>query len=90
MRLPTLNVAVNFLFDHKTYRKLIKPDTLIIEPHEKRIILLGRASVDLPRKFTRLREIVVEQQARSSNSERIRYKNLANTVNDETGFTEGA
>ncbi len=72
VRLPALNVAANFLFDDKTYRKPIKPDTLIIEPHQKRIILVGRASVDLPRKFTRLREIVVEPHARKPNSDKPR------------------
>lgn len=90
VRLPALDVAVNFLFDDRIYRKTIRPDTLIIEPHERRIIFVGRASVDLPRKFTRLREIVVEQYVRSANSDRIRYKNLSALVNTETKFTEGA
>jgi hypothetical protein len=86
VRLPALNVAVNFLFDDKTYRKPIKPDTLIIEPHQKRIILVGRASVDLPRKFTRLREIVVEPHDRKPNSDKPRYKNLAEAVDAVTRF----
>lgn len=86
VRLPALNVAANFHFDDKTYRRPIKPDTLIIEPHRKRIILVGRASVDLPRKFTRLREIVVEPYARGPHTDKIRYKNLAEAVSAETRF----
>jgi hypothetical protein len=79
VRLPALNIAVAFLFDDRRQRIVVPPDTLIIEPHTRRIILLGRASVNLPRKFTRLREVVVEPE-RNRQSRKRHYNSLAEAV----------
>lgn len=59
VRLPALNVSATLLFNDKKMIKNINPDTLVIEPHNKKIILIGRTSVELPRKFTKLREVLV-------------------------------
>lgn len=59
VRLPRLSVPVNFMFDDRIRAATVTPDTLILQPHESRVVLLGRARAPLPRKFTRLREVVV-------------------------------
>jgi hypothetical protein len=59
VRLPSLSVPVRFVFDNRTEGGTILPDTLILEPHHARIVLIGRTSLPLPRKFTRLREVRV-------------------------------
>jgi hypothetical protein len=52
-------VPVSFMFDDRIRVPTVKPDTLIMMPHENRVVLLGRARAALPRKFTRLREVAV-------------------------------
>lgn len=59
VRLPALSVPVSFVFDDRVRVPTITPDTLILQPHLGRIVLLGRARAPLPRKFTRLREVRV-------------------------------
>lgn len=59
VRLPALSVPVSFMFDDRVRVPTITPDTLILQPREGRIVLLGRARAPLPRKFTRLREVRV-------------------------------
>ena len=57
VQLPALSVPVRFMFDDRVRDAAVGADTLILEPHKRRIVLLGRTGVALPRKFTRLREI---------------------------------
>jgi len=59
VRLPRVSVPISFMFDNRARVPTVTPDTLILQPHEGRVVLLGRARVQLPRKFTRLREIQV-------------------------------
>ena len=59
VRLPRLSVPVAFMFDDRIRVPTVTPDTLILKPHESRVVLLGRARAPLPRKFTRLREVTV-------------------------------
>jgi len=59
VRLPALSVPVSFMFDDRVRVPTVTPDTLILQPHLGRIVLLGRARAPLPRKFTRLREVRV-------------------------------
>jgi len=59
VRLPRLSVPVSFIFDDRIRVPTVTPDTLILQPHEGRAVLLGRARAPLPRKFTRLREVLV-------------------------------
>ncbi len=59
VRLPRLSVPVSFIFDDRIRVPTVTPDTLILQPHEGRVVLLGRARAPLPRKFTRLREVMV-------------------------------
>jgi hypothetical protein len=79
-RLPLLHVPVRFLFEDRIESMTVSPDTLILEPSFKRVILLGRTSVRLPRKFTVLREIQVGQRNRSLFYAKPCYKNLAEAV----------
>jgi len=59
VRLPRLAVPVSFVFDDRTRVPTVVPDTLILQPHHRRVVLLGRARAPLPRKFTRLREVTI-------------------------------
>jgi hypothetical protein len=59
VRLPRLSVLVSFMFDDHIRVPTVTPDTLILQPHESRVVLLGRARTPLPRKFARLREVIV-------------------------------
>lgn len=77
VRLPALQVPVQFLFDDQTVRKTVRPDTLIMEPHLQRVVLVGRTQVRLPRKFTRLREIQVGSEPRRASTAKPHYENLA-------------
>lgn len=60
VRVPRLNVTAKFLLDDRKVIKTVRADTLILEPHERRIVLVGRTAMVLPRKFTRLREVEIE------------------------------
>ncbi len=66
VRLPRLSVPVSFMFDDRIRVSTLIPDTLILKPHEGRIVLLGRVRAQLPRKFTRLREVKVGPVAASA------------------------
>ena len=59
-RLPDLPVTITFVRPGRHSVHTPRPDTLIIEPHERRIVLLARASIVLPRKFTRVSEVHVD------------------------------
>lgn len=59
-RLPRLSVPVSFMFDDRTRVLTVTPDTLVLLPHEGRVVLLGRARAPLPCQFTRLREALQE------------------------------
>lgn len=59
VQLPRLSVPVWFMFDDRIRVPTVTPDTLILMPHERRVVLLGRVRAPLPRKFTRLREVMV-------------------------------
>jgi hypothetical protein len=62
--LPGMSVPVRFMFDDHTEHKFVKPDTLNIVPHEGKIILVGRATVKLPRKFVKLQQVHVGPEKR--------------------------
>jgi hypothetical protein len=81
VRLPELAVPVRFNFDDGPVSATILPDTLILLPHEGRIVLVGRSGVPLPRKFTRLRDITVGAPQRQSPAKgKLRYKRLSDAV----------
>jgi hypothetical protein len=81
VRIPTLKVMANFHFDNKTVKKIVKPDTLIMEPHNNVCIMVGRASVSLPRKFTKLREVKIEQSGPDV-TVKPNYENLSVTIDN--------
>lgn len=75
--LPPLDARVCFQFENRTDSLDLKADTLILEPNEKRLILLGRISVILQRKFTSLREIKVGKPPEAGYRDKSRCKNRA-------------
>ncbi|MGW8392282.1 DUF2169 family type VI secretion system accessory protein [Pseudoduganella sp. HUAS MS19] len=80
VRLPSFEVPVRFYFDDRTEALALKADTLILEPAARRVILLGRAGVVLPRKVLALREIQLGVQRRSTLAWKPHYRNLADAV----------
>lgn len=79
-RLPPLNIPVRFFFNDRTESLAVAPDTLILEPGARRLILVGRVGVLLPRKITALREIQVGQPKRTPSTEKPHYNDLAEAV----------
>ncbi len=84
VRLPAFRVPIRFLFEDRTELKSVVADTLILEPGEQRMILLGRTNVLLPRKFATLREIHVGRRARIPSSN-PHYKNLNEMIDASRG-----
>lgn len=78
VKLPRLEVPVRFMFDDHTEHKVMTPDTLNIVPHEGRIVLVGRASTKLPRKFVRLEQVHVGAERASTS--KPRYAGLKEAV----------
>jgi hypothetical protein len=67
-RMPPLTVPVRFIFNGRVESRTVTADTAILEPTDGRLILLGRASVALPRQITDLREIRVGLPPRSTDA----------------------
>jgi hypothetical protein len=80
VRLPRLSVPVRFVFDDHLERKTMVPDTLIIVPHESRIVLVGRVGTKLPRKFVRLEEVQVGNDLIPRDGEKPHYAGLGVAV----------
>ena len=78
-RLPSLRVPLRFLFSDRIESRMVTADTLILEPSDARLILLGRASVALPRQFTALREIRVGLPPRPT-GDKPRFRGLGEAV----------
>jgi len=78
--LPKLNVPVRFVFDDRTEHKNINPDTLTIIPHESRIVLVGRVTARLPRKFVRLQQVQVGQPDLEPSPFKPHYASLGEAV----------
>ena len=76
VHLPPMAVPVAFCFDDRVEHATLTPDTLLLVPHESRIVLVGRVGVRLPRKFVRLREVRVG----SARAEKSRFRNLSAAV----------
>ncbi|WP_179294426.1 DUF2169 domain-containing protein [Mesorhizobium sp. WSM3879] len=80
VKLPRLSVPVRFVFDDHLERKTMVPDTLIIVPHESRIVLVGRLGTKLPRKFVRLEEVQVGNDLIPREGEKPHYAGLGVAV----------
>ncbi len=78
--LPKLKVPVRFVFDDRTEHKNINPDTLTIIPHESRIVLVGRATAKLPRKFVKLQQVQVGQANLEPSPFKPHYASLGEAV----------
>ncbi|TJW26090.1 MAG: hypothetical protein E5W83_39195 [Mesorhizobium sp.] len=55
------------------------PDTLNMVPHEGKIVMVGRVSTTLPRKFVKLQQVQVGKEARPIGS-KPRYAGLKEAV----------
>jgi hypothetical protein len=80
VRLPKLKVPVRFVLEDRTEHQIMKPDTLIIVPHESRIVLVGRVATRLPRKFVKLQHVQVGQPDLELSPFKPRYANLGEAV----------
>jgi len=58
-KLPKLEIPVTFRFADKDERRSAALDTVILEPHLRRALLVWRASAPMRKKLTLLREVVV-------------------------------
>jgi hypothetical protein len=79
-RLPVLDVPVRFMFDERFETSRLLPDTVILEPERQRMMVVGRTSVPLPRKFTRLREVQVGRPRRALTASKPYYKSLSEAI----------
>jgi hypothetical protein len=80
VRLPEVLVPVRFVYDDRTVDETVTPDTLIIVPHENRIVLVGRVRAQLPRKFVRLQEVQVGRKRHKPSSSKPHYAGLGAAV----------
>jgi hypothetical protein len=80
VQLPAMTVPVHFKFEDRVESELTRTDTLIIEPGSSRIVLVGRASILLPRKPTALREIHVGRAMRTWPVGKRHYASLGEAV----------
>jgi hypothetical protein len=80
VRLPALSVPVAFFWDDRVERTTLTPDTLTLIPHRSSVVLVGRTSVRLPRKFVRLREVRVGLQRPISSASKPRYPDLGAAI----------
>lgn len=78
--LPKVQVPVRFVFDDRIEHKNINPDTLTIIPHENRIVLVGRATTRLPRKFVKLQRVQVGQPDLEPSPFKPHYASLGEAV----------
>lgn len=79
VKLPKLEVPVRFMFDDHTEHKIMSPDTLNMIPHEGKIVLVGRVSTRLPRKFVRLQQVQVGPEPREPGA-KPHYRGLKEAV----------
>jgi hypothetical protein len=80
VRLPPMAIPVRFRFEHRTESQTVRPDTVLIEPEPRRLVLIGRVAAMLPRKFTALREIEVGEAKRTVRPGKPHYRNLGDAV----------
>lgn len=66
VRVPQFKLPIQFNYDDKMRVLNLTPDTLILEPHESRAVLVGRVRTRLHRQFTRLKHISVGALAPST------------------------
>ncbi len=60
--LPRLDVPIVFRFRDREVQASPMPDTLLLEPHQRRFLLTWRSLVPVGRKFVALREVLVGKQ----------------------------
>ena len=78
--LPRFSVPLRFRFDDRAESAALTADTLVLEPGLSRIVLIGRTSRPLPRKFTTLREIEVGPAKYRPTPGKPRFRRLGDAV----------
>lgn len=86
VRLPELAVPVRFCFDDRVDAQVATPDTLILQPALRRIVLVARTAVPLGRKLAALREIQVGRPKYRAPRGKRHYAGLAEAVRSLQGF----
>lgn len=84
--IPGMNVPLLFQFRDKEVEVKPNLDTLIIEPDERRIILLWRANVPVGRKLNALREVLVGIQPESETSDWRQGKRYFKSLSEFIGW----
>lgn len=84
-RLPPWQVPIEFRFEYATRWVDAHPDTLILEPGLRRVLLVARAQVLLPRKLTDLREVHVGRRRYQPAAGKRHYSSLALAVQAQPG-----
>ncbi|MER9565623.1 DUF2169 domain-containing protein [Mesorhizobium sp. M0571] len=82
VRLPALSIPVRFLFNDITESRALRPDTLVLVPHENRIVLVGRVATKLPRKMTKLQEVHVGVSLIPEDGDKPHYAGLAVAIKE--------
>jgi hypothetical protein len=80
VRLPAFEIPARFWFADRLQHFIVSADTVILQPAERRVILLGRTSVPLPRKAQALREIQVGAAKRTPAPWKPHYARLGDAV----------
>jgi hypothetical protein len=80
VQIPSLTVPVRYVFDDHVELCRALPDTVLLEPHERRLVMLGRVQARLPRKLTALREIQVGPTPRTRDASKPHYSSLGQAV----------
>lgn len=80
VRLPPFQVPVRYLFHDRSETQMLGADTVILHPTERRLVLVGRVAMKMPRKMTALREIHVGSPQRSIHPDKPHYAGLGQAV----------
>ena len=80
VRIPSFQVPVRYLFDDRTESQMLGADTVILQPSQRRLVLVGRVAMKMPRKMTALREIHVGTPQRSIRPDKPHYASLGQAV----------
>jgi hypothetical protein len=80
VRIPLFQVPVRYLFDDRSEVQMLGADTVILQPSQRRLILVGRVAMKMPRKMTALREIHVGTPRRAVHPDKPHYASLGQAV----------
>ena len=85
---PSFEVPINFRSENTTSSATVVADTLILEPGRAKLILIGRASIALPRRTTQLREINIGERRLVHVHGKPHFTGLGHLVNSKKSMSE--